>query len=182
MANALLESRSRSGGLQRMKINISSFDVGLNLQVDTAQLQYGAVHRPIRVSEQMLSFSIDWSVQRKKEEEHFMRHILDHHKRSLISPSPMTLHYYGINRTFRGIIDGVQRSAQVTDVLKRKTYRMRLFSATPKVSKVNPLTAVGLPIPTATTVTHGLNNWYDFVPEDQYSPVRRISRGRNTYE
>lgn len=179
MANAILQTRSTQGQTQRMRLNISSFETGLQLQMTSSQLQTGVAHRPIRKQEQYLTFTIDWSLQRFAEMEHFMDHIRQHFRYSLASPSRMTFYYLPIDRSWDGIIDGVQRSAERFKAMYTRTYRMRLFEPNVRHSKF-PVQPVSSFTPVAADIDHmgGIaGGWYDFVQEQIMSQPRALPRG-----
>lgn len=179
MANAMLETRSTLGHSQRMRLNISSFQTGLELQMNSAQLQTGVVHRPVRRQEQYLTFTVDWSLQRYAEMDHFMDHLRQHFRYSLAVPSRMTFYYLPIKRSWEGIIDGVQRSAERFTPMYSRTYRMRLFEHDVRRSRF-PVPPISSFTPVAADIDRTndtLGGWYNFEQGQIAAPRRSILGG-----
>lgn len=160
--NTLIHTRDLSGEFTYTEVNISSFSVGADLQMDSIQLHDGVAHQPIRVSERYLTFTIDWPLHRQAEQDAFVENIRNHHRRSLTNPSVMIFNYIPEGIVYRGIIDAVQKSVDKSTIVYKRTYRMRLFTNRPKISSVAAqLSDYEFPIPTRNTVSSD-DSWYDF--------------------
>jgi hypothetical protein len=182
--NATLTTLSKSGGSVATGLWIDSISTGLELQLSTSQLQFGAVHRPVRLSEQYLDFQIVYSLKNHAAVEAFSDRIRDHWIQNLTVadwPTPMSLIYYSTGRVYLGMVEAADKGDTKFQSLYRRQYRMRLFNPhgmdangntqTGKVFGVEPF------LPTSVGATPS-GEWYEHYFND---PVPNPHQGQGGF-
>ncbi len=135
----------------------------MSLQFSSSQLQRGTVHRPIRVQERTLDFSVAYPKQRYEEMEELSKRIQRHYVYALGSNSPaaMTLYYWALDRHWDGFIEQVERGDQRFKSAYTRQFRMRLISF--KAVPSNPV-SVSPFTPTGKNVTANPTGWFKVDP------------------
>lgn len=128
--NALLVTRTLDGAPVDNWLWMANFATDLNLQIDTAQLRSGLTYRPIRMAERFLTFTALWNVKNRDRYLQFVKNLRTHWTFNLNEEqlTPMTLTYYGANKTWRGFVENASVSYAVTDVILSYEFRMRLIT------------------------------------------------------
>lgn len=128
--NALLTTRNLQGGAVENWLWMANFATDLNLQIDTAQLRSGLTYRPIRMAERFLTFTALWNVKDRDKYLQLVKNLRTHWAYNLNEEqlTPMTLAYYGANKTWRGFIENASVSYAVTDVILSYDFKMRLIT------------------------------------------------------
>lgn len=127
--NALLVTRTLNGAEVNNWLWLANFATDLNLQINTGQLRAGLTYRPIRMAERYLTFSALWNVKDREKYLKLVENIRKHWTYNLNEDqlTPMTLTYYGANKTWQGFIENANISYAVTDVILSYDFRMRLI-------------------------------------------------------
>lgn len=127
--NALLTTRSLDGKAIENWLWLANFATDLNLQIDTAQLRSGLSYRPIRMAERSLVFTALWNVRDRDKYLKFVKNIRTHWAYNLNEDqlTPMTLAYYGANKTWNGFVENANVGYAVTDVILSYDFKMRLI-------------------------------------------------------
>lgn len=166
--NAFLVTHGRRGK-NTTPLWINQFATDLNLQLDSAQVKTGLIHRPIRLSERFLVFSTLWNVADRKEYVRLVAHIRAHWAFNLNENrlTPMRLSYPGANKTWMGFIEGATIGYAVTDVVLTYQFQMRLIPST--AGPISKVKGVSSPYsPTSADAHHFGSQWYkinEFVAE-----------------
>lgn len=128
--NALLTTRNLQGRAVENWLWMANFATDLNLQIDTAQLRSGLTYRPIRMAERFLTFTALWNVKDRDKYLQLVKNLRTHWAYNLNEEqlTPMTLAYYGANKTWRGFIENASVSYAVTDVILSYDFKMRLIT------------------------------------------------------
>lgn len=127
--NALLTTRDAQGQAIENWLWMANFATDLNLQIDTGQLRAGLTYRPIRMAERFLTFTALWNVKDRDKYLQLVKNLRTHWTYNLNEDqlTPMTLTYYGANKTWRGFVENASVSYAVTDVILSYDFRMRLI-------------------------------------------------------
>lgn len=168
--NATLTTYDTSGNRVTTLLWLNQFATDLNMQLDSAQVRDGLIHRPIRMTERFLVFSTLWNVLDRPKYLDLIRKLREHWAYNLNQSrdlKPMKLVYYGANKTWLGIIEGASVGYAVTDVILTYSFQMRLIpSVSQRHSNVNGINAPYAP--TSQDAKNYGNQWYkiaEFIAE-----------------
>jgi hypothetical protein len=160
--NTTLVTYDLKGNKVSTSLWINQFATDLNMQLDSAQGKAGLIHRPIRMTERFLTFSTLWNVNDRPKYVDLIRKIREHWAFNLNDNrdlKPMSLRYYGANKTWLGFIENADIGYAVTDVVLTYSFQMRLI---PNVAQVQS-TVNGIDAPYAPTSQDAKNygpQWY----------------------
>jgi len=126
--NALLTTYDLGGKQVHTPLWIVQFATDLNLQVDSAQLRRGFVHRPVRFSERFLTFTTIWNVADRPKYLKLGDKIKQHWALNFNEdrPTPMVFKYYGASKAWKGFIENWETHYAITDVVLSYTFNMRI--------------------------------------------------------
>jgi len=166
--NTLLTTMTVEGNKRDTPLWISQFATDLNLQLDSAQVKTGLIHRPIRMTERFLVFSTLWNVADREKYVRLIDTLRQHWAFNLNENrlTPMRLRYYGGNKTWHGFIENAAIGYAVTDVVLTYQFQMRLIpSITGPISRVSGKSPFS---PTAQDAKNFGTEWYkqgEFIAE-----------------
>lgn len=181
--NTTLFTYNYEGEKIRTPLWINQFSTDLNLQIDSAQLRVGLSHRPIRLTERFMVFSTLWNVADRPKYEDLIRKLKVHWAFNLNEdrPTPMTLRYYGANKTWRGFIEAANIGYAVTDVILTYSFQMRVIPDT--ADRVSVVVGKDAPYaPTSQDVKDFGPNWYDAgqFAEEQSARLLSDNQGKSS--
>lgn len=127
---ATLKVTSSKGELS-IPLNITGFSLSKSLNVSTAQLRQGEVHRPIRTQGPSLTFTCEWSLAKYDQMEWVTDRIVEHFLLSMkngLNPPLMSLIYPPQAKVWTGIIEQAPRGDRRFTSKYVRTFTMRLIS------------------------------------------------------
>ena len=128
--NAILTTRNRQGSVVETNLVLENISQDLSLEMESTQLHKGIAHKPVRVQERFLDFTVLYSVRNEAQMNRLAEIIRDHHFYVLEQNEyePMVLQHLARNRTYTGLIEDTDKGVERFTALYRRSYRMRLIT------------------------------------------------------
>lgn len=164
--NAFLITRDMSGTTVKTPLWVTSISTDLDMKMNESQKKDGLTFHPERMQGRTLKINVVFpaynnNLKPNKEIENLIDVIKDHWAYNLNDLAvPMKLNYFGINKTFKGFIEGIDAGASWDDVTIQKTLSMTIV----KRIATNPASVRGSGpiVPTASDVRNkDKGDWYN---------------------
>lgn len=156
--NASLSTVNTRGERVRTPIWITTFQMDLQLEMQSAQLRKGMSHRPIRTQERYVEFGVTWNAGRS-DRGLFHKRIREHQDWCLNHAIESMVLNYKVLGSFRGLIENTPDGAERFVPTYKDTYRFRVWNRAPRAStatgRSSPL------LPTKSSVSNYGEGWYN---------------------